>query len=147
MEKLRKQRNDFNQVYGEWEGIYHQISQKAGISEISYRILYMVCESEFSWSQIDICRFWNYPKQSVNSAVTKLVKDEYVFLIQDKTAKNRKVIKLTKKGIEFCNKWICPVIIADLNSFASLSEEERDLYINFMKRMCDNFKVNLKDIL
>lgn len=147
MDRIKEQRVLFNQVYNGREGIYQAVIQKAGMSEIPYRILYAVCEGQESWSQIDICREWNYPKTSVNSAISKLVKQGYVTQTADKTSPgNRKIIELTDMGRRFCEQWVEPVIEADLQAFATLTEEERNLYIEFMARQRDSLKQSLAEL-
>lgn len=147
MERIKEQQRKMIQSYNEREGIYHLIVQKTGLTEISYRILYAICEDEKKYSQIDISRMWNYPKQSVNSAITKLLKLEYITLIPDKTAKNRKIIELTDRGKTFCDSWVCPVVKADFEAFAFLTEEERVLYINLIEKQCKIIKSNLSKLL
>lgn len=148
MDKIIEQRNEFTHIYNQQEGIYQRIAQNAGMAEIPYRILYALCESEKNWSQIDICREWNYAKQSVNTAISKLVKQGYVSLIPDKTApRNRKNIVLTKQGEEFCDCWVRPVIEADIKAFAALSEEERELCIALRKKQYEITTACLKDLL
>lgn len=148
MDKITQQRDTFNHAYKEREGIYQQIMQNAGMPEIPYRILYAVCEEMHDWSQIDICREWNYAKQSVNTAISKLIKMGYVCLLQDKKVqRNRKIIKLTEHGEEFCDQWVRPVLEADKKAFSSLSEEEREQYISIMHRECCSVRNSLKHLL
>lgn len=148
LEKLKQQRVEFNKVYSERQGIYHSLIQKAGMAEIPYRILYAVCEGPDHWSQVDICRVWNFPKQSVNTAVTKLTKLGYITQTQDKTAvRNRKIIELTDEGKTFCEKWVYPLVRADLAAFGTLSETERDTYIELIARQRDSLKKSLAELL
>lgn len=147
MDRIKEQRISFNRIYHEREGIYQAVIQKAGMSEIPYRILYAVCEGPEKWSQIDICREWHYPKTSVNSAISKLVKQGYVTLTADKTSPgNRKIIELTDMGMKFCEQWVQPVIEADLEAFAVLTEEERDFYISFVERQCESLKKSMEKL-
>ena len=122
--------------------------QSAGLSEISYHILYAVCEGDGTWSQIDICRERDYAKQSVNSAISKMVHQGLVELVPDKAAlKNRKIVRLTQQGERFCDRWVRPVVAADKKAFAALSTEERKQYISFMEREQQIVESNLKELL
>lgn len=148
MDRIQEQRKRFNEIYNERESLYRIIEQKSNLPEIPYRILYSLCEEQLNWSQIDICRRWNYPKTSVHSAIEKLVKLGYVSLVQDKTApRNRKIIELTDAGKAYCEQWVLPAIDADIQAFAELTEEDRNFYIDCMERQCESVKERLKDML
>lgn len=146
--KIAEQRILYTHLYNQYEGIYQKIMMNSGMSEIPFRILYALCESEKKWSQIDICREWNYAKQSVNTAISKLVKQGYVALKPDKSMPgNYKVITLTEKGMLFCTHWVRPVIEADNQAFAALSEQEREVCIAVRERHYHFVKDKLKDLL
>ena len=148
MDKIIEQRRIYIHLYNQQEGLYQKIIQNAGMAEIPYRILFAVCEGDRKWSQADICQEWNYAKQSVNTAIAKLVKQGYVVLIPDKTApRNRKNIELTDKGEQFCDRWIRPVIAVEIKAFAALSEEERELSIFLREKRHKIIRENLKDLL
>lgn len=149
MEKIKEQRIAFNKVYSERQGLYLEIIQKAGLPEIPYRILYAICEEEpGKLSQMDICHIWNFPKQSVNTAINRLIKLGYVTLSQDRTAaRNRKIIDLTDAGKEYCKTWVYPLLQADLKAFRTLSVQERDMYIEFIARQRDSLKKSMQALL
>lgn len=148
MDKIIEQRHRYIHCYNQQEGIYQKIIQKAGMAEVPYRILFAVCEEDKKWSQADICQEWNYAKQSVNTAITKLVKQGYVVLIPDKTVpRNRKNIELTAKGEAFCDCWIRPIIAAEIKAFAALSEEERELSISLREKRYEIIREELKELL
>ncbi|MBC8547010.1 MarR family transcriptional regulator [Clostridiaceae bacterium NSJ-31] len=148
MNKIIEQRIIYTHLYNQYEGIYQKIAQNAGMAEIPYRVLYALCEDGKKWSQIDICREWNYAKQSVNTAISKLVKQGYVVLMQDKSMpRNHKIIVLTEQGQEFCNRWVRPVIDADNQAFAAMSEQERKMCIAIRKKHYEFVKNSLKDLL
>jgi DNA-binding MarR family transcriptional regulator len=148
MEKLKEQRIAFNKVYSERQGLYLAIIQKAGLPEIPYRILYAICEEEpGKLSQMDICHIWNFPKQSVNTAINRLIKLGYVTLSQDRTAaRNRKIIELTDTGKIYCKTWVYPLVQADLKAFGTLSAQERDMYIDFVARQRDSLRKSLANL-
>ncbi len=145
---IAEQRIEYTHLYNQYEGIYQKIMRNSGMSETPYRILYALCEGKKKWSQIDICREWNYAKQSVNTAISKLVKQGYVVLEQDRSMpKNHKVIVLTKKGNEFCARWVRPVIEADNQAFAAISEQERTVCMEVRKKHYSFVKSKLQDLL
>lgn len=145
-QNIIEQKCVLDSIYNQQEGIYYKIAQSAGMAEIPYRIMYALCEHKENWSQIDICRERNYAKQSVNTAISKLVKQGYVSLIPDKTApRNRKTIALTEAGEQFCDHWVRPVVEAEIKALAALSDEERELCIALRKKRYEILKDSLKD--
>ena len=84
----------------------------------------------------------------MNTAINRLIKLGYVRLTQDKTAaRNRKIIELTDTGKAYCQTWVYPLVQADLKAFGTLSEQERNLYIEFVARQCESLKESIKSIL
>lgn len=147
MSNIREQRILFNKLFNDQEALYRVVAANAGLTEAAYRILYAVCESKETWSQSDICREWNYPKQTVNSSVNKLLKQGLIMLSADVNSKNRKIILLTESGKVFCEKWIHPVIEADIKSLEIFTENELNIIIEILKKQYDSLKENLSSLL
>lgn len=119
----------------------------AGIAKIPYRIMYALYERKKIGRRL-IFAERNYAKQSVNTAISKLVKQGYVSLVPDKMApKNRKTIVRTEAGEKFCDRWVRSVVAAEIKAFASLSDEERKLCIVLRKKRYEMLKDSLKDFL
>lgn len=148
MDAIKARRAQFIAVHNAFEGVYHAYAQKAGMTEIPFRILCAVCDGQAPLSQVDVCRLWNFPKQSVNTAINRLVKQGYVQLVQDKEASgNRKLITLTKEGKAYCKKWVDPLLAADLKAFGLLSESEQVLYIDVIRRQRDSLRASLETVV
>lgn len=146
-DKLMEQIAKYNRMFKERDVLYRKVAYKAGISESSFWILFLIYESDAPLSQAEICREWNYSKQTINSAIMKLVKQGILQLIPDKSAGNRKVLHLTDSGNEFCEKWIAPVSKADQSAFSCLNETERNLFLNLTEKQLSCFEEHVMKLL
>ena len=48
--------------------------------------------------------------------------------------------KITENGVSFANKYITPLTNADISSFSSFTDEERELLLSLMQRQLDYLK-------
>ena len=67
-------------------------------------VLYILADSERTYTQQDICRISRFAKQTVNSAISALVKNNYITIEPITGVKNSKGILLTDKGRELTEK-------------------------------------------
>lgn len=86
----------------EIDAAYHEAALKFGVSDSAMRILYTICLNGEECPLSEVVRLSGIPKQTINSALRKLEKEEILYL---KTAngRNRQVI-LTDKGIALAKK-------------------------------------------
>lgn len=135
-----------NQIANERDSIFEHVALCSGMSELAYMILYILeSEKEKSWIQSDLADTFFFSRKSVNSAVSKLVLQGYLTLDSLAYNGNKKVLKLTNKGDDFCKKWIDPVIKANDESLLELSEEELRLMIELEKKQLKIFKKKIEE--
>lgn len=70
----------YNQFSKELDGLYHLYARKSGLSDTAFWILYSVEESQSVYTQKELCEDWSYSRQTVNSALKKLVEQEIIEL-------------------------------------------------------------------
>ena len=109
--------------------MYHRIAMQIGIPDSVLWVLYCLISDEKVHTQNSISKKMALPKQTINSAVIKLLKAGYVYLQQIPGTKNNKQILLTEKGAYFCGCQIVPVVNATEKAFNRLSEQEREDYL------------------
>lgn len=63
-----------------------------------------------------------------------------ISLTTHKGAGNIKYLSLTENGVSFANKYITPLTNADISSFSSFTDEERELLLSLMQRQLDYLK-------
>ena len=109
--------------------LYHEEAVRLGISETALWILYSIFGAEETFTQYDLCEAWQYPRQTVNSAITSLIKNGYVVLKVIPGTRNRKAIHLTESGLAFCEKNILPLYLAEERAYLQMSEKELDTFV------------------
>lgn len=98
----------YNRLWKEQDDIWQKAARKSGLPRTSYWILYtIVVTAPAPLSQADLCENWYFPRQTVNSAVKKLVSDGLVSLFTQKGSGNIKYLRLTK-GRRTCRSLCCP---------------------------------------
>lgn len=93
----------FNATINGYEEIYRGVAKSFGLSDCAFWILYYIRQSEEKVTQKDICSFIYQPKQTVHSALKKMVEDGLIE-VGDYNGKRHKYVSLTKKGEEFPKK-------------------------------------------
>ena len=65
---------------GEINALYHEAAVKMGISDSVQNILYVLCEKGGQCLQSKISKLTGISRQTINSAIRKLEKEEIVYL-------------------------------------------------------------------
>src|SRR5574344_1938935 len=144
--KINEQIEEWNNLYKEQDDFYHNAAKKSGLSDAAYWILYRIGSTENNVSQSELCKEWFFSKQTINSAVVKLIKEGYVELSPVNGCGNRKILVLTEDGKAFCEKYVNPILNAERNSFKALTEEERNMMLYLMKKQLNALKQGMEDI-
>lgn len=129
---LKEQHLRLVKDYKRTDDVFHAYAVRQGLSDCAFWLLYALCEDDRPYTQNDLCEQWYYSKQTVNSAVSNLIKAGYIDLISG--ARNRKLISLTPVGQKYVEAHIRPVIEAEQRALAGLTAEERSLYIALSER-------------
>lgn len=137
----------FNQKIKDLTFVYNQIASSVGISENEFWIWYALLVMEEEYTQQDICELWSLPKQTINSVITNLRKKELVYLEKIPGTKNRKIIRLTEKGVRFGEKVILPLYQAEQRTLNHMSEEERQQYIFLLSKYVSLLKEEVQTIM
>ena len=98
-------------------------------------VLYILADNERTYTQQDICRISRFAKQTVNSAISALVKNNYITLEPIKSVKNSKAIMLTDKGRELIEKTVIPLMKAEEKAYGTVSESELLTYLNIITKI------------
>ena len=100
--------DQYTYLAGEINALYHEASVKMGISDSIQNILYVICERrENRCLQSEISRLTGISRQTINSAIRKLEKDEIVYLEQGKGRNT--IVCLTEKGKKFALEKVYPL--------------------------------------
>ena len=131
----------YNRLWKEQDDIWQKAARKSGLPRTSYWILYTIVVTASSpLSQADLCEKWYFPRQTVNSAVKKLVSDGLVSLFTQKGSGNIKYLRFTPKGEELAAAYVAPLVQADIHSFSAFSPDERSLLLKLMQQQLTSLK-------
>ncbi|MBS6218014.1 MAG: winged helix-turn-helix transcriptional regulator [Clostridiales bacterium] len=136
---------EYLHISGEIDSIYHELALKFGISDSVLNILYVVCEKGNQCLQSDIFRLTGMSRQTINTAIRKLEKDEILFLKQG-PGRNT-IVCLTEKGNAFCRKNIIPLFQIEDKIWNEWTDEEKKQYLAFEQKYCDSLKKYAEEIL
>ena len=99
-EKLRRQMQTLDRLYKESDRIGDDYAAHFGMNNTAFWVLYTLSRADKPVTQNDLCEEWFFPAQTINSAVSGLVKKELVQLEPIPGTRNRKSIVLTEAGRE-----------------------------------------------
>ena len=134
MEKVQEQNKHLNLLWSIQDGIYHEYAARCGLSAAAFWVLYSLCETKKIYTQNMLASMWCFPKQTVNSAITTLVKMSYVELEQITGSRNSKAVKLTAQGLNISNRMIQPLINAELRALQKMTNQEREQFLNLIEK-------------
>ncbi len=144
--KLDNQLQLLNKLYKESNDIYNVAAIQLKLTDTAFWILYAISHTNTEYTQMDLCNEWFYPIQTVNSAITKLIKEDLVELEVIPGTKNRKKILLTKKGRDLVDNTIKKIDEAERQVFLMFTEEEREMYLSLMQKHIENLKNSLSEM-
>lgn len=139
-EKLRNQMQTLDRLYKESDRICNDYAAHFGMNNTAFWVLYTLSHVDEPVTQNDLCKEWFLPAQTINSAVSGLVKDGLVRLEPIPGTKNRKSIVLTEAGRELCGRTISMVDEIERAAMLGFTEEERELYLSLFRRHLENLK-------
>lgn len=137
----------YNQLAKELDGLYHLYARKSGLSDTAFWILYSVEESQSVYTQKELCEAWSYSRQTVNSALKKLVSQGMIELKPLADNRKNKQIILTETGKELVAKVISPLIEAEKSGFIRLGDQDADEFLRLTKKYLDLFHEEIEQIL
>lgn len=127
----------FNATINGSEEIYRTVAKSFGLSDCAFWILYCIRQSEEKVTQKDICNFIFQPKQTVHSALKKMVEDGLIE-VGDYNGKRHKYVTLTEKGEAFSEKTIDLVLTEEIAVFEDLDASERELAMKLLAKYSDS---------
>lgn len=122
----------YNYLFGELDGVYHEIALKMGLSDSALKILYTICDNRDRCLLQNICRQSGLSKQTVNSALRKLEGEGIVYL-EAAGAKNKRVC-FTEEGKRLGERTAGRIIEAENAIFASWPREDVENYLSLTEK-------------
>lgn len=134
-DKIRSLNVALSQLYKRGDEVYHRYGVHCGLSDPALWVLYTLCEDENAvYTQYDLVSMWSFPKQTLNYAVSGMVKNGWIRLEQLPGGRNRKAVVLTEKGKRICDEKILPLMLAEERSLLVLTPEEREMLLRLNEK-------------
>ena len=127
----------FNATINGYEEIYRGVAKSFGLSDCAFWILYYIRQSEEKVTQKDICSFIYQPKQTVHSALKKMVEDGLIE-VGDYNGKRHKYVTLTEKGEAFSKKTVDLVLAEEIAIFEDMDVSEREIAMKLLAKYPDS---------
>lgn len=144
MQKLNSELRQYNYMLSEIDNLYHEIAVKFGISDSVQRIIYIVCDKGNRCLQSDIYKQSGISRQTTNSAIRQLEKEDIVYLEHGKGRNT--IVCLTEKGQNFAKEKIEPLYKIENEIFEEWTKEEIQTYLNLTLRYRDTLKSKIKEL-
>ena len=88
----------YNQLIKEMDDLYRVYAKNCNLSETAFWILYCIREREKeAFTQREICDYWFYTPQTVNSALKNMTEEGLLILRAEEDNRKNKRIYLTEK--------------------------------------------------
>ena len=78
--------------------LYHKIAMQIGISDSAMWVFYCIRESNVVHTQSTIAEKMGVPKQTINSAINRLLKDGFIYMERLHKQKNEHLTDLVTKN-------------------------------------------------
>lgn len=127
----------FNATINGSEEIYRAVAKSFGLSDCAFWILYCIRQLEEKVTQKDICSFIYQPKQTVHSALKKMVEDGLIE-VGDYNGKRHKYVTLTEKGEAFSKKTVDLVLVEEIAIFEDMDVSEREIAMKLLAKYSDS---------
>lgn len=124
---LNKQEKEVNHIYSE-------IISSFGLSGSAFWILYALSDSAQEYTQQRFSEEWLFPKQTVNSAIKRLMEKGYISLSCISNQRKEKSIRLTSDGNLFMQKCVKPVLEAEQIALSKMTVHEQMLYVELAQK-------------
>ena len=127
-----------NRIYREVDGMYHELCVKMGLSDSAFLILYSIVEMEGNCPQREIADRCCISRKTINSSVKNLEKEGFVTL--ESGAGRDKQIVLTKRGEQFVQEKIFPIMEVEDNAFLEMEPDERRELLRLNAKYAEAFR-------
>lgn len=137
--------NKFNRILGEITTVYHELAVHFSLSDSALMILYALAGNNGSYPLGDIINYTGLSKQTVNSSIRSLEKNNIVTL----TSINgrNKLVTLTEKGAKTASETASLILSAENSIFESWNEADRKAYFDQTEKFKNALRTEAQKIL
>ena len=145
---MNKQDNiikEFNKVSNEIDELYHLLANKIGLSDSAYEIINALLTYGEGITQTYIYKNSYLNKQTVNSSIKQLQKNEIIYF-KEKTGKENKIY-FTDKGEKLVKEKVFPIEKIEESVLIEMTEDECVLLVSLMKKYLKIYKEKIDEYL
>lgn len=128
------------QLEKEQDAIYRSVAAKYGLSDSAMWILYMITDTEEPCTQQDLCHQSCFPKQTINSAVNRMIKEGYAVLETIPGTRNQKKVLLTKEGKALAGRTVNCLREAEKKAYGKLTAKEREAFLTATQKITESLR-------
>lgn len=136
----------YNKLIKEMDDMYRVYAKNCNLSETAFWILYCIREREEAFTQREICEYWFYTPQTVNSALKNMTEEGLLILRAEEGNRKNKRIYLTEKGKEIVEKIVEPLMDAERRALAAIGEQETEVFLRTMKKHTELFRGEIEEL-
>lgn len=101
---------EFDRLYREMQALYHEAAVTVGLTDSGLTVMYTICELGEGCRQKDLCQRCSAPKQTIHSAVRKLVETG---LVRTESGKGHELhLYLTPEGAALADRIVMLLVSA-----------------------------------
>lgn len=136
----------FNYLSAEIGAAYHEMSFLLGLSDSAMQILYTICDcgQDGVCPLQVICRQTGLAKQTVNSALRKLEKEDVLYL--KRSGARQKTVCLTENGKLLAENTAMRMIKAENEIWESWQDKETEAYLALTEKFLRAFQEKTKEL-
>lgn len=134
----------FNRLLSEIDEVYHEVAVRQGYSDSAMAILYTLADNDGRCRLTELIRLSGINKQTANSALRKLEKEDMVYL-EPAGGKSKRVC-LTDKGVDTAEKTVYRVLDIEKKIYSSWSREEWEIYLKLTERYLRQLREEMKRV-
>ena len=117
-----------------------------GAAKGQFMVIWTLFDFGKPCTQKEICADWYENKQTINSAVKRLIEDGYVDIAPSPENFREKLLTLTEKGKFLAMRTVQKLMTAERNAFGKLSESEQEEAIRISKKHYELLKEEFSKI-
>lgn len=123
----------YNELYKEQDDLYRAAARGFGLSDCAFWVLYALREAERPMTQSDVCAAVYQPKQTVHSALKKLIGEGCLRLAEGRDRRSKYLV-LTERGEALVRRTVDPVMAAETAAMDTLTKAERTQFLSLCRR-------------
>ena len=123
----------YNELYKEQDDLYRAVARGFGLSDCAFWVLYALREAERPMTQSGVCAAVYQPKQTVHSALKKLIGEGFLRLTEGRDRRSKYLV-LTERGEALVRRTVDPVMAAETAAMDTLTEAERTQFLSLCRR-------------